>query len=201
MDLNVSRETTERLEAFQALVKKWTKSINLIAPNTVADMWTRHIVDSIQLYPLAPDSYTNWADLGSGGGFPGIALAIMAREQQTNAVFTLIESDTRKATFLRTAARELELNVRVLDERLEIAAPQDADVVSARALSPLDQLFTQIERHIHPDGVSIIPKGRNFQAEIDQAKQNWSFELELVPSKTDAEAKILIVRGLNRERL
>ena len=201
MDLNVSRETNEKLEEFQALVRKWTKSINLIAPNTVADMWTRHIVDSIQLYPLAPTGNLSWTDLGSGGGFPGIVLAIMASADQPSLRFTLIESDTRKATFLRTAARELYLNVKVIDERIEVATPQVADVISARALSPLDQLFTQIQRHIRPGGTSIIPKGRNFQAEIDQARENWSFELELVPSMTDAEAKILLVRGLNRERL
>jgi len=133
--VNVSRETMADLEAFATLVAKWTAKINLIARGTVDSIWDRHVVDSVQLYKFAPKTYKKWVDIGSGGGFPGIVVAILGKEMNPQAQFILIESDQRKAAFLRTAARELGLSVVVIAERIELAPEQDADVVSARALS------------------------------------------------------------------
>lgn len=198
-NIDVSRETLERLQEFEALVAKWTKSINLIAPSTVSNLWDRHIVDSAQLYQFAQSSAKNWVDLGSGGGFPGIVLAVLARERDRDQQFTLIESDQRKSTFLRTAIRSLDLNATVEAIRIESAAPQNADVITARALSPLNELLEQIYRHISPDGTAIVPKGRNAQQEIEQTAQNWSFDLRQAPSITNADAQILTIRGLKRE--
>lgn len=198
--LNVSRETIDRLKEFEKLVLKWTKHINLIAPATTPDIWDRHIVDSIQLYQYSPKPFKSWADLGSGGGFPGIVLAIVARQMVPDAQFTLVESDTRKATFLRTSIRELDLNANVVADRLENAEPIGADVISARALSPLTGLFSMITRHIGPNGIAIIPKGRAYEAEIAKAKENWRFDLQCQPSITDPEARILIVKDIERER-
>lgn len=195
--VDVSRETMERLEAFSALVTKWTPKINLIARNSVPDLWNRHIVDSVQLYRFAPESFEKWADLGSGGGFPGIVMAILAAQHQPSARFTLIESDQRKGTFLRTAARELDLNVTVMSTRIEETPPVAADVVSARALSALSSLLPLANRHLHPDGFCLLHKGKQAAQEVADAQKNWSFDLEDHASFTDPEARILIIQRIS----
>ncbi|PJI85866.1 16S rRNA m(7)G-527 methyltransferase [Yoonia maricola] len=195
--IDVSRETMEDLEAFAALVAKWTPKINLIATSTVASLWERHIVDSVQLYQFAPQSYNKWLDLGSGGGFPGIIMAIMAKSFRPEAWFTLIESDQRKATFLRTAVRECKLNVDVIAQRIEDAPRQEADIVSARALTALSGLVPIAEKHMKTEGVALFPKGRQWQQEVADAQKNWSFDLEDYPSITDPEARILAIRRIN----
>lgn len=196
--INVSRETLERLRAFEALVLKWTVKINLIAAGTKQDLWERHVVDSAQIYPAAPARWANWADIGSGGGFPGIVVAILAKELNPEGKITLIESDMRKATFLRTAIRELQLNAVVIADRIEKAPPQNADVLSARALASLDLLLGFAERHLNHDGVALFQKGRTAQAEIDAAKQKWSFALATHPSITDADSQLLSIKELAR---
>ena len=138
---NVSRETYDDLVQFSDLVKKWTPKINLIAPSTIPEIWDRHIVDSAQLLQLAPKNFDCWVDIGSGGGFPGIIVAIYAKIEQPNATVTLIESDQRKATFLRTASRELGLNTKVIAERIEQVSAIGAGIVSARALATLSSLL------------------------------------------------------------
>lgn len=196
--INVSRETIERLEAFEALTRKWNPSINLVARSTLGDLWVRHIVDSAQLFQYAPPNPAHWVDIGSGGGFPGIVMAAMAKELTPDTRFTLIESDQRKATFLRTAARELSLDVKVLADRVENVPPQQADVMSARALSALDALFPLISGHISETTTSIFPKGKTFSDEIKQAKQNWHFDLASHISITEPDARILVVKEITR---
>ena len=193
---DVSRETMERLQGFAALVEKWTPRINLIARGTLDDLWNRHIVDSAQIYAFAPESYGTWADLGSGGGFPGIVAAIIARERQPGADFVLIESDQRKCAFLRTATRELDLAVTVIAGRIESVAPQQADVVSARALAPLGALLPLIDRHLAPDGRALIHKGRRAPQEMAEAREHWSFALEDHPSITDPDARLLDIQRI-----
>lgn len=195
--VNVSRETIARLEAFSALTEKWTPKINLIARSTVSNIWERHVIDSVQLYKFAPQTYRRWVDLGSGGGFPGIVMAIIGKTAQPNAEFVLIESDQRKAAFLRTASRELDLAVNVIAQRIEIAQPQDADVVSARALTALSGLFPLTQRHLLADGTALFHKGRQSQQEVTEAQKNWSFDLEDYPSITDPEARILRIQRIN----
>jgi len=196
-NVDVSRETMADLEAFAALVGKWTPRINLIARSTVDSLWDRHIIDSVQLYRFAPVSLSKWLDIGSGGGFPGIVMAILGKTKHPEARFVLIESDQRKATFLRSAARELSLSVFVLAQRVENTEPQAADVVSARALAPLSGLLPLAQRHLKPDGVALFHKGRQAQQEVADARKNWSFELEDHPSFTDPEARILAIQRIN----
>lgn len=196
--LDVSRETEERLRTFSELVLKWTTKINLIAKGTQDDIWDRHIVDSAQVWLNAPETFKSWVDIGSGGGFPAIVLAAIAKEKMPEATFTMIESDQRKATFLRTAIRELGLNAKVISKRIEEADPQNADVLSARALASLDLLLGFAERHLKTDGVALFQKGKGVNEEIDAAKQNWSFAYELHDSITDAEAKLVAVREIAR---
>lgn len=197
---DVSRETIADLQAFAAMVEKWTPRINLVSNASLKNLWERHVVDSAQLYPLAPQSFRTWVDIGSGGGFPGIVMATLAKATQPEAHFTLIESDQRKASFLRTAARELALPVTVLAERIEEAEPQLADVVSARALSPLSALLPLIARHMKPSGVALLHKGRQFQEEIADARQSWCFDLDGHPSMTDPDARLLRVKRIHREQ-
>lgn len=197
-EVDVSRETFERLEAYVALMKKWNTAINLVSPNTISEIWTRHILDSAQIYGLAPDNPYIWCDLGSGGGLPALVVAIMAKEANPDLTVTCIESDLRKATFLRTVARELALNLSVRSERIENAKPQSADVLSARALAPLDALCGFAMRHLKPDGVAIFPKGENYRQELQEALENWTFHLDTYPSKTHPNAVILKIEGLSR---
>ncbi|MDE0591000.1 16S rRNA (guanine(527)-N(7))-methyltransferase RsmG [Halocynthiibacter sp. C4] len=192
---DVSRETVERLEVYAELVKKWNPRINLVSKSTLSDLWSRHIVDSIQVFQLAP-RITHWLDLGSGGGFPGAVAAILGAEKTPEAKFTLVESDQRKCAFLRTVSRETGAKFTVLTERIETLEPQRADVISARALASLNQLFEFSKRHGVEGTVSIFPKGAKVQQEIKEAQQNWKFELEEFPSATDTDARILRIGNI-----
>lgn len=196
--IDVSRETMDRLEGFSELTAKWTKSINLVAKSTVSDIWARHIVDSAQLYKYAPEGYTHWVDIGTGGGFPGIVMAIIAKEKQVNAQFTMIESDARKCTFLRTASRELDLNVYVQTQRIEETTSQNADVVSARALGSLKDILPLAQQHLNTNGTALFMKGRRHADELAEVSADWDFELVQYPSITDAEAAILSFKRITR---
>ncbi|MHC0052037.1 16S rRNA (guanine(527)-N(7))-methyltransferase RsmG [Actibacterium sp. D379-3] len=194
--LNVSRETLERLKTYEALLKKWNPAINLVAKSTLAEAWTRHFIDSAQIFDCAPQDVRHWADLGSGGGFPGMVIAIMAAQRAPDMAVTLVESDQRKATFLRTVAREVGVAVNVIAARIEEVPPLGADVVSARALAPLSVLLGFAERHLTPDGRAIFLKGANHAHEITEALASWRFEVQKIPSRTDPQAVILSIGGL-----
>ncbi|WP_127106377.1 16S rRNA (guanine(527)-N(7))-methyltransferase RsmG [Pararhodobacter zhoushanensis] len=193
---DVSRETHQRLEAYVQALLKWSKTINLVAKSTQADIWNRHILDSAQLYRHAPPEFRRWCDMGSGGGLPGIVVAILSKEQIPDASFTLIESDARKAAFLATISRELDLPVTVKRARLEEADPADADIVSARALAPLPLLLSYCHRHMSAGGIALLPKGRNHAQEVEAAQQSWHFDYATRPSQADPDSTILIVRDL-----
>lgn len=195
---DVSCETMRLLERYVDLLVKWNRTINLVSHATLADVWARHIQDSAQLWALAQPSGRSWADFGSGGGLPGIVLSAMAKERSPETIFTLVESDQRKCTFLRTAIRELGLNSQVIADRVEGIAPLGADVVSARALAPLKDLLAFADRHLSPTGVAIFPKGRTAATEIEEAKRLWSFDCDAHPSMSDSAAKVLVIRNIAR---
>ena len=196
--LNVSRETLAALRAFEALVQRWNPAINLVSKASLVDLWPRHILDSAQVFALCPDPAATWVDVGSGGGFPGLVVAILARELKPDLHVTLVESDLRKATFLRQAAQTLRLPARVLSERIESLAPLAADVFSARALAPLQDLLAYAERHMAPTGAAILPKGARYADELASAKASWRFDVDVRPSLSDAEAAILVIRNIHR---
>lgn len=190
--MNVSRET-ERLVAYAALLRKWNATINLIAPATAGQIETRHIADALQLARLPQQSTGLWVDLGAGGGLPGLVIAIACPEREVR----LIESDQRKAAFLRAAIRELSLeNASVICQRIESADSQNAANISARALAPLPQLMAYVDRHLSPDGRAWLMKGRNWQAEIAEARKTWSFDVKAHQSSTDSDAAILEITGI-----
>lgn len=195
---DVSRETRERLQHLAELVEKWTQRINLVSRSSLKDLWTRHIEDSLQVFNHAPRNALSWADLGSGGGFPGLVVAVAAKSTASDLIVTLIESDQRKAAFLRTAIREIDLNATVLASRIEATQPQNADVVSARALADLPTLLGHFVRHAKPTGTGLFLKGRSWKKELMQAREQWSFQAEPIKSKTESEAVILKVKEVAR---
>ena len=195
---SVSRETLDRLGHFVSTVQKWTRSINLVADPRPEVIWERHILDSAQLFPLRRGEDGNWCDLGSGGGFPGLVIGVLAREHSPLTRVTLVESDRRKATFLAVTARDLDLNVLVVVERAEILAPQGAQTVSARALAPLPRLLPLVERHLAGDGIALLPKGHTFEEEIAAARKRWAFTVEAIPSIVSSQSRILRVADLRR---
>lgn len=194
--LAVSRETSERMEAFVALLLHWNQTINLISKGSAADLWPRHVLDSAQLMPHIPDAARALADFGSGGGFPGIILAIIAAEQRPQMRMTLIESDLRKAVFLTEACRKLGLTVTVLRERVESLPALQADVITARALAPLATLCAYAHRHLAPGGTALFLKGNSHPAEIAAARQSWSFDLTVHESRTEAGTAVLALKGI-----
>lgn len=196
--LDVSRETTERLREYEAILRKWNARINLVSRSTLEAIWTRHFLDSAQIYRLAPRNARHWADLGSGGGFPGLIVAILAKGEGRRIDVTLVESDQRKAAFLAAAVRELGLAAHVRAERLESTVPLACDVLSARALAPLDALVSYADRHLSSAGTALFPKGANHRAELAQAAKGWRFSCESVVSLTDPEAVILKLTEIAR---
>ncbi|GGH29122.1 16S rRNA (guanine527-N7)-methyltransferase [Cribrihabitans marinus] len=195
--LDVSRETLERLAHYEALLKQWNPKINLVSRSSMDDFWTRHMLDSLQLYRLAPKT-ESWLDLGSGGGFPGLVCAIMAMQHDAGTQFTLIESDQRKSVFLRTIIRELGAPARVISKRIEAVAPVGAGVLTARALADLDGLLAYCDRHLSPTGVALFPKGVNWKNEVAEARKRWNFTAEALTSLTEPNAVILKIHGVAR---
>jgi 16S rRNA (guanine527-N7)-methyltransferase len=196
--LNVSRETLAALHSFADLVQKWNPAINLVSKSTLPHLWSRHILDSAQIFSHCPDRAESWADLGSGGGFPGIVVAILASELVPGLRVTLVESDQRKATFLRQAAHTLKLRTTVIGQRIEAAEPLHADVLSARALAPLPELLGFAARHLRANGVAILPKGARFAEEIADARKSWTFDVDSRSSLSEADAAILEIRNIHR---
>jgi len=194
--LDVSRETIERLDIYAGLLTRWNPKINLVAKSTLDTLWTRHFLDTAQILGLGQGD--TWADLGSGGGFPGVVIALLAAEKQPGLGMTLVEADQRKATFLRTVLRETGVSARVVCDRIERVPPLGVQTLTARALAPLDQLLEYAERHLAPGGRALFPKGRTAAAEIEDALARWRFDCQTYPSQTDAEAVVLSIGDLSR---
>jgi 16S rRNA (guanine527-N7)-methyltransferase len=162
-----------KLRAYEALLRRWSAKINLVSKADLANLWARHIEDSLALIPHIPPDTTRAIDLGSGAGFPGLVLAIA-----TNIPFTLIESDKRKAAFLTDAAREFAAPATILSQRIEDAKPAPAPLITARALAPLDKLLALAVPHLAPGGVCLFPKGETVEAEIIAAQPHWHMDME-----------------------
>lgn len=196
--VDVSRETFEALEVYEAMVRRWNSAINLVSKSSLPDLWARHIEDSAQVLKLGPSTAAVWADLGSGGGFPGLVVAILAKELRPALRVVLVEADIRKAVFLRQVVQTLGLSCTVRSERIESLAQLEADVVSARALKALPDLLGYAEKHLRPGGVAIFPKGARFRDELSQARETWDFDVDIEPSLADPEAAILVIRNIHR---
>jgi 16S rRNA (guanine527-N7)-methyltransferase len=190
----VSRETLQRLDAYVALLLQWQQTTNLIAPATIPVLWTRHVADSLQLLDVRPEA-RHWIDLGSGGGFPGLVLACALAERPGASVH-LVESNGKKAAFLRETARALKLPARVHAERIEeFVASYDglADVVTARALAPLVQLLGYAFPLLKRGACGLFPKGQDVEIELTDAAKCWTIQTKLLPSRTDPRARLVLV--------
>ena len=200
---SVSRETQERLELFAALFKKWARSINLVAPSTLEELWQRHVADSAQIFQLSPGAL-RWMDLGSGGGFPGVITAIFLAELGNGWVH-LFESSQKKAAFLRVALTETNARGSVYPMRIE-AAPQvvpDCDRISARALAELDQLLVYSATWMtgRDDVTAFFHKGRDYEKEVEKARGRWSFDLVKHRSAVEPDSVILEISKLRHKEL
>ena len=201
----VSRETLERLDRFVALLLTWQQITNLVAPSTVLHLWTRHIADSLQLLELVPGAQI-WVDLGTGGGFPGLAVAC-ALAQKPGAHVHLIESNNKKAAFLREAQRLAAAPTTVHATRIEefvTSFEGRADVVTARAVAPLKSLLDQCFPLLGKSGaVGLFPKGRHAELELREAResaamQGWTMAATLVPSRIEPAGHIIVIRDVER---
>ena len=175
----VSRETYDRLAAFVALVGKWQKAENLVAPSTLGEIWIRHVADSAQLVRLFPKART-WLDLGSGGGFPGLVVAVLISANGAAGKVHLVESNARKCAFLRAAARATGAPAVVHQGRIEALLAswaETTDVITARALASLDQLLGFTAHLITPETPAAFLKGVDYRAELDKASLTWALDL------------------------
>lgn len=195
----VSPSVREKLEIYEALLKRWQKTINLVAPSTLDEIWHRHFADSAQLWPHRPPDAKTWLDLGSGAGFPGLVLAIMASEVGGSR-HILVEADSRKAAFLREVARQTGVAVDILCMRIENpethAKVGVADCVTARALAPLSQLVEIAAPYFVSSTLGMFLKGRDVAAEIENGAQDWQFAFELIPSVTEEAGRVVLLSAL-----
>lgn len=195
----VSDDALARLDKFAALLADWQRRINLIAPSTLPQLWTRHIADSLQLLEHAPNAKI-WVDLGAGGGFPGLPIACALASTPGTHVH-LVESNGKKAAFLREAVRITGVPATVHPERIENFGDSfagQADVVTARALAPLDLLLDYAAPLMAKGAIGLFLKGQDVGAELTEASKRWSVEATQAPSVTDSGGRVLIVKGLKR---
>lgn len=190
-EFGVSRETLLLFDAFVLLLLHWQKHINLIAPSTIPDVWNRHILDSVQLARLHPQAMT-WVDLGSGGGLPGLIIACLLK-QQANSWIHLVESNGKKAAFLRHVSMTLELPAIIHADRIEsaVGALPQPEIVTARALAPLSDLIGFSNLLLKRGAIGLFPKGRDVNEELTNAHRNWHFSSTLHHSVTDPAARIV----------
>lgn len=188
---SVPRGTREKLERYVELLQEWNERINLVAENSLSHVWSRHILDSAQLYPLIPASAKSLADLGSGAGFPGMVLAIMGAPN-----VHLIESVGKKASFLRAVSKELAPDAVVHQERIEAIRGFHVDIVTARALKALPELLRLAKPLMHKDSICLFLKGQKTDEELTEAKKYWTFACEKIPSLSDRSGTVLKISNL-----
>ena len=191
--LNVPRETIERLEAFVTLLAAENGHQNLVSRGTLDSVWSRHILDSAQLLRFAPSPEASWLDLGTGAGFPGLIVGLLHQGQ-----VTLVEERKKRVEFLHQAAGILGIRDRVSIKgvRVEKLESQSFDVITARAFAPLDRLFELSHSFSTAKTRWILPKGRNAASELEAAKASWHGEFRLEQSITDPDAKIIVAEGV-----
>jgi 16S rRNA (guanine527-N7)-methyltransferase len=190
----VSRETLARLEAYAELLVRWSERINLVGRDTIPDLWRRHILDSAQLKPLLPAAGRSLIDLGSGAGLPGLVLAILGVPG-----VELVEADSRKCAFLREAARITEVPAAIRGCRIQAVKPHAVDVVTARALAPLDRLLGLTEPFLGPGSECLLLKGERVEDELTVARRHWTMTASLHESRSDPRGVVLRLQQVARE--
>ncbi len=193
-ETQVSRETLDRLTTYVNLLAEWNERLNLVAPSTVAEVWRRHILDSAQLAPLIPPDARTIVDLGSGAGFPGLVLAIMLADRAGLKVH-LVESIQKKCRFLEAVIAATGAPAEVHACRAEDMRMK-ADVLTARAVAPLDRLLPMAHPFFRPDTIALFLKGRSLNDELTLATKSWTLHGTPIPSGSDPSGFVLRVTGL-----
>lgn len=198
---HVSRETLSRLETFVKLLTEWQQRLNLVSNRSLADVWQRHIADSAQLFEYIDKENAIVYDFGSGAGFPGMVLAVLAAESKLHLKLKLIESTTKKTVFLNVVKEALNLeNVEVINNRIENLKFSPADYITSRALAALPEILAYAYPLSSSRTKLILPKGRTYQAELGDAQKKWNFKHRIIPNKISSDGVILMVENLRRKR-
>ena len=196
-DSDVSRETLADYQAWHGLLMKWNRKINLVSPTAMDDFWRRHALDSWQIWPHVPETASKFIDLGSGAGFPGLAMAIGCKAREQGDV-TLVESAGKKTTFLRTVIRELSLPAFASSERAEKIDPEPHDIITARAFAPLPRLFSYAQPFWGEGTIGLFLKGEAVSEELTKASKEWTYDVEIIPSQSNVTGCLLKITELRR---
>lgn len=198
---DVSRETLADYQAWHALLLKWNRKINLVSPTALDDFWRRHALDSWQIWPHVPETAQKFIDLGSGAGFPGLAMAMGCKARGQGDIkghVTLVESAKKKTTFLRTAIREIGLPASATSERAESIESQAFDVITARAFAPLPRLFAYAQPFWGKGTIGLFLKGGSAEEELTAASNAWQYNVETITSLSDPTGQLLKITELRR---
>ena len=194
--LNVSRETLNSFCEYESLLSKWNKKINLVSKNTLVDIWDRHFLDSGQIINHVDASGKIWVDVGSGAGFPGLVIALLLRDRKIDCDLILVEKNTKKVFFLNEVIRNLNLNVKVINNSINCIEPLNADILTARAFSELKDLIQIAHQHRKTQGICLFLKGENYRFELDKTLNYWFFDYDVVDSLSNPSGKIIRVKKI-----
>ena len=194
--LNVSRETLNGFYEYEALLSKWNKKINLVSKNTLVDIWERHFLDSGQIIKHVEASGKRWVDVGSGAGFPGLVVALLLRDRKIDCDLVLVEKNPKKGFFLKEVIRKLNLSVEVVNDNIDNLEPLNADILTARAFSELNNLIEIAFRHRKKEGICLFLKGENYRIELDKTLNYWFFDYDIVDSLSSSSGKIIRVKKI-----
>ena len=194
--LNVSRETLNGFYEYETLLSKWNKKINLVSKNTLVDIWERHFLDSGQIIKHVEVSGKRWVDVGSGAGFPGLVVALLLRDRKIDCDLVLVEKNPKKGFFLKEVIRKLNLSVEVVNDNIDNLEPLNADILTARAFSELNNLIEIAFRHRKKEGICLFLKGENYRMELDKTLNYWFFDYDIVDSLSSSSGKIIRVKKI-----
>lgn len=197
---DVSRETFDKLKTYQSMLIEWQQKFNLVSSSTLEDAWNRHFLDSVQLFKLLPKDAKIMYDFGSGAGFPGMVLAIMANEKMPNLEVNLVESTAKKTLYLNAVKEQTNVKVNILNNRIEKLPLIKADVITSRAMASLNELLGYAIRFCSKKTICIFPKGKRYAEELAEAHKHWKFKCQILPSEQSEDGKILIVTDLTKSK-
>ena len=194
--LNVSRETLNGFYEYETLLSKWNEKINLVSKNTLVDIWERHFLDSGQIIKHVEVSGKRWVDVGSGAGFPGLVVALLLRDRKIDCDLVVVEKNPKKVFFLNEVIRKLNLSVEVVNDNIDNLEPLNADILTARAFSELNNLIEIAFRHRKKEGICLFLKGENYRFELDKTLNYWFFDYDIVDSLSSSSGKIIRVKKI-----
>ena len=194
--LNVSRETLNGFYEYKTLLCKWNEKINLVSKHTLINVWERHFLDSGQIIIDVDASGKRWVDVGSGAGFPGLVVALLLRDRKVDCDLVLVEKHPKKVFFLKEVIRKLNLSVEVVNDNIYTLEPLNADILTARAFSELNNLMEIAFRHRKKEGICLFLKGENYKIELDKTLNNWFFDYDIVGSLSSSSGNIIKVKKI-----